>query len=97
MPRRVPAKGAGNAQPGTAPPGYREHEWVAACTHLLDPEEVTTFRRRAVAESTGCKAWTGNAEVHALVQVLDVYCNRCGVRPEQDPWCRRHVSDDWFL
>jgi hypothetical protein len=97
VPRGVPSKGIGTAQPDNAPTGYREHLWIAACTYALDPGEVKAFQRMARSDTKWGKATTGNAEVRGSLEVLDVYCNRCGVRPGREEWCPRHTSRDMDL
>ena len=62
------------------------HEWSAALAMALEPDEVDDFLKRATQEAGTRRARykpTGRR-----VEVLDVYCHKCGLRPGgEDPGC----------
>jgi hypothetical protein len=94
MPKGYPGTGKGAKQPEECPPGFRLHDWVAACTVPLDPGQVREFHRKALSDTKWGKKTTGIVEVNALVEVLDVYCNRCRTQPGREEWCPRHPMRD---
>lgn len=94
MPKGVPKRGAGTGQQAGAPVGYRRHERVAACNIPLRPHEVGYFLTKAKSDTKYGRSGTGRALVKREVEVLDVYCDRCGVHAGQDEWCPRHPRDD---
>ncbi len=65
------------------------HAWVAALTVSVASDEIARFQ--AKADST---MRTTRVRIDRTAEVLDVYCDRCGVRPNGKPWCPRLVSVD---
>jgi hypothetical protein len=90
MPRGYPGTGRGKKQPEESPPGFLFHEWVAACTVRLTPDEVDGFARKAVSDTKWGKGSTGIAVVNGPVEVLEVYCRRCRVQHGRTKWCPRY-------
>jgi hypothetical protein len=90
VPKGYPGTGKGMKQPEECPPGFRLHEWVAACTVKIKPDEVDRFNRKAKSDTKWGKRTTGIAVVNGPVEVLDVYCNRCRTQPGRQEWCPRH-------
>lgn len=67
--------------------GTVAHAWVAALTARIDESEVPRFQRRALGTTEG-KGLTGRMTIgNRGVDVLDVYCRRCGVRPGRAAEC----------
>jgi hypothetical protein len=72
--------------PAGAPAGYIAHEWVAALTVSVTPDEVERFQKKANSAMTKHET-TGRVRVDRSADVLDVYCRRCGARPGREQWC----------
>lgn len=95
MPKGYPGTGKGAKKPEEAPTGFLHHQWVAACTYVVKPEEVERFRRKAAMDTNWGSRTSGVATINGLVEVLDLYCNRCGVRSDRkEPWCPRFPMRD---
>lgn len=99
MPKGVAAKGTGTKQPDDAPVGYRHHSWVAALTIRISQEELKRFHNKAMTNTSHGKPWAGKVTLERAADVLDCYCERCGVRagPGADTWCPRHPTTEWGL
>lgn len=69
------------------------HQWVIACVVVIEPDEIKAFQRKTA---------TGNSRTQPIeipgrkVDVLDIYCDKCGCRPHQiyPLWNCPGVSDD---
>jgi len=63
--------------------GLRDHSWVAACTITVPSEQVDHYIAKADSSSSRAgKTTTGTVTIqNGSADVLDVYCERCGIRP----------------
>lgn len=94
MVKGVARNGVGTRQPQDAPPGMRHHSWVAAATIPVAERDVATFARKAACDTKYGRVSSGHIRFNGLAEVLDCYCERCGVRAGRtgNEWCPRMPS-----
>lgn len=82
----------GSRRPPDAPVGFTDHRWVAALVMPVPPDEVDAFQRRADSATVSGHATGLIRKLRGSADVVDVYCERCGGRPDRDRWCLRELD-----